>query len=172
MKDRIKYLRKDLLKMTLEQFGAKIGMKKNSLSQVENGINSVTDQVVLAICREFNVSEAWLRTGEGEPFVKKSRSDEIRDYVDRIQGVNDTFKAQFAAALAALEEEDWGIILDVVNDIKNRSMAEKKRAMSAPVPTAITDLTPEEQEVIRQLREKKRLAAESEDSSSGKRDMA
>ena len=156
MKDRIKYLRKDLLKMTLEQFGAKIGMKKNSLSQVENGINSVTDQVVLAICREFNVSEAWLRTGEGEPFAKKSRSDEIRDYVDRIQGVNDGFKAQFAAALAALEEEDWKIILDVVNDIKNRSMAEKKRAVSAPIPAAIADLTPEEQEIIRQYREKRK----------------
>ena len=155
MKDRIKYLRKDLLKMTLEQFGAKIGMKKNSLSQVENGINSVTDQVVLAICREFNVSEAWLRTGKGDPFTK-SRSDEIREYVDRIQGVNDVFKAQFAAALAALEEEDWTIILDVVNDIKNRSMAEKKRTGSDPAPAAIADLTPEEQEIIRQHRERRK----------------
>lgn len=153
-------------------FGKRLSLSQSAVANYEKNVRVPLDAVIASICKEFNVSEEWLRTGDGDPYTKKSRSDEIRDYVDRIQGVNDTFKAQFAAALAALEEEDWKIILDVVNDIKNRSMAEKKRAVSAPIPTVTTDLTPEEQEVIRQLREKKRLAAESEDSSSGKRDMA
>ena len=70
---------------------------------------------------------------------------EIREYVDRIQNVNDNFKAQFAAALAALEEDDWKIILDVVNDIKEKSMAEKNASPEiGPAPSAVTDLTPEE----------------------------
>lgn len=66
---RIREVRKNK-KMTLEEFGKCIGLKKNSLSQIENGKNSVTDQNLLAICREFNVSESWLRTGEGEMFLK------------------------------------------------------------------------------------------------------
>lgn len=154
--ERVRYLRKEMLNLTMEKFGDALGVSKAAISRIESGIVALTDQNRKAICREFNVSESWLRTGEGEPFAKKSRSDEIRDYVDRIQGVNDGFKAQFAAALAALEEEDWKIILDVVNDIKNKSMAEKKRAVSAPVPAAIADLTPEEQEIIRQYREKRK----------------
>ena len=155
MSERLKELRK-ILGLTQQEFADRLGIKRNAVTNYEVGRNSPAVIVVSLICREFNVSEAWLRTGEGEPFAKKSRSDEIREYVDRIQGVNDTFKAQFAAALAALEEEDWKIILDVVNDIKNRSMAEKKRAVSAPVPAAIADLTPEEQEIIRQYREKRK----------------
>lgn len=155
MNKRIKEVR-TALGLNQTDFGNRIGLKQSSIASYENGTRQPLDTVIASICREFNVSESWLRTGEGEPFTKKSRSDEIREYVDRIQGVNDTFKAQFAAALAALEEEDWKIILDVVNDIKNRSMAEKKRTGSDPVPAAIADLTPEEQEIIRQYREKRK----------------
>ena len=50
--ERIREVRK-ALGLTLEKFGEKIGMKKNSVSQLENGKNSVTEQVVKAICREY-----------------------------------------------------------------------------------------------------------------------
>lgn len=52
--ERIREVRKTL-GLTLEKFGEKIGMKKNSVSQIESGKNSVTEQVVKSICREFNV---------------------------------------------------------------------------------------------------------------------
>lgn len=70
--ERLRYLRKDLLGLTLEQFGGRIGLKKNSLSQIENGKNALTDQVFKSICREFNVNENWLRNGFGEMFTEKS----------------------------------------------------------------------------------------------------
>ena len=62
--ERVREVRKSL-GLTLEKFGEKIGMKKNSVSQIENGKNNVTDANVKAICREFNISEEWLRTGSG-----------------------------------------------------------------------------------------------------------
>ena len=65
--ERIKLVRKEL-NLTLEKFGERIGLKKSSLSQVENGINSVTEQLIKSICREFNVDYLWLTTGEGEMF--------------------------------------------------------------------------------------------------------
>ena len=154
--ERVRYLRKEELNLTMEKFGEALGVSKAAISRIESGIVALTDQNRKAICREFNVSESWLRTGEGEPFIKKSRDQEIREYVDRIQNVNETFKAQFAAALSALEEDDWQILLDVINDIKRKSMAKKQRGSAEPVPAAVTDLTPEEQEIIRQHREKKK----------------
>ena len=66
--ERIREVRK-ALGLTLEKFGEKIGMKKNSVSQLENGKNSVTEQVVKAICREYNVDYMWLTTGDGEMFI-------------------------------------------------------------------------------------------------------
>ena len=111
MKDRIRYLRKDLLKMTLEQFGARIGMKKNSLSQIENGVNSATEQTIVSICREFNVREEWLRTGKGIPFVEKTRDQMIEEMVDEIMASKpDDFRRRFVRALAALDADGWAAL--------------------------------------------------------------
>lgn len=157
MKNRIKQLRASL-HLTQQAFAEKIGTSRNNIAGYETGTRVPSDAVISLICNKLGASERWLRTGEGEPFVKKSRSDEILEYVERIQGVNENFKAQFAAALTALEEEDWKIILDVVNDIKEKSLAEKRKTepRAVPEPSAITDLTPEEQELIRQHREKRK----------------
>ena len=79
--ERIREVRK-ALGLTLEKFGEKIGMKKNSVSQLENGKNSVTEQVVKAICREYNVDYMWLTTGDGEMFI-----DTDDDFIERIDSL-------------------------------------------------------------------------------------
>lgn len=73
MNERIKELRK-VLGLTLEEFGAKIGMGKSSVSKIEKGLNGTTDQTIRSICREFKVSEGWLRTGEGDMFDQEQPS--------------------------------------------------------------------------------------------------
>ena len=67
MNERIKQLRKEL-GLTLDKFGEKIGVTKQTVSRIENGINNVTDQMFKSICREFNVREEWLRNGEEPMF--------------------------------------------------------------------------------------------------------
>lgn len=71
MNDRIKALRKTL-KLTQQGFADRLGVKRNTVAQWEIGVNNLSDQVTRAVCREFNVSETWLRTGEGEMFVPKA----------------------------------------------------------------------------------------------------
>lgn len=65
--ERVKEVRK-ALGLTLDKFGEKVGVKKQTVSRIENGINNVTDQMVLSICREFNVNYDFLMNGEGEMF--------------------------------------------------------------------------------------------------------
>lgn len=65
--ERLKAARKSL-GLTLEKFGEKLGIKKNTLSQLENGVNSLTDQMIRSICREYKVNYDWLVHGEGEMF--------------------------------------------------------------------------------------------------------
>ncbi len=62
--DRIKQVRKTK-GLTMEQFGARIGLGKSAVNKIEKGINGTTEQTVQSICREFGVSEVWLRTGDG-----------------------------------------------------------------------------------------------------------
>lgn len=54
--------------LTQQDFGKRIGIKSNSVSLIESGGRNASDQVILAICREFGISEEWLRTGTGEMF--------------------------------------------------------------------------------------------------------
>lgn len=67
MNTRIKELR-TALHLTLEGFGDRIGVTRAAVSKWENGDRGIADSMVVSICREFGVSEQWLRTGEGEMF--------------------------------------------------------------------------------------------------------
>ena len=69
MNERIKELRK-YLGLTLEKFGERIGVTKVAISNIEKGNRNVTEQMFKSVCREFNVSEQWLRNGTGSIFVK------------------------------------------------------------------------------------------------------
>nr|DAP45362.1 MAG TPA: helix-turn-helix domain protein [Caudoviricetes sp.] len=83
MNDKVKELRKHL-NLTQKEFGERIGLKPNSISDIENGKNSLTDIVLKSICKEFNVNEEWLRTGKGEMFVDVLPEDELGAYLGKI----------------------------------------------------------------------------------------
>ena len=110
LKERIKELRKTL-DLTLEEFGNKIGVTKTTISRIENGVNSVTNQMLTSICREFNVNEEWLRTGEGEMFVPLTRSEAIAEFAGSLMKEEDaSFKKRLIEALAKLNEQEWEVL--------------------------------------------------------------
>lgn len=62
---RIKQLRKEH-GLTQADFGERVGITYSAISSIELGKSSPSGQTIKAICREFGVSEEWLRTGEGQ----------------------------------------------------------------------------------------------------------
>lgn len=110
MNKRLKELRTEL-GLTLEEFGKKVGVTRSAVGRIEKGERSVTEQMFLSICREFNVNEDWLRNGTGEMFVELTRDEQIADFVGRILSTEkDSFKKRFISMLAALDESDWETI--------------------------------------------------------------
>ena len=81
MNTRIKQLRKTL-NLTMEEFGKRLGVTRTAISNIESGNRNVTEQMFKSICREFKVTEDWLRTGEGEMFVSLPDEDEFAAYVE------------------------------------------------------------------------------------------
>lgn len=67
MKDRLKKLRRDL-GITQTEFARRIGSVQNTITGYESGRRSPSGPVLAAICKEFNVNEEWLKTGEGEMY--------------------------------------------------------------------------------------------------------
>ena len=170
--ERLKELRKDRLCLTLDQFGSKVGVGKSAISDIERGRNNLSEQMVKSICREFSVNEEWLRTGEGEPFKVARRNQQIESFINRIlEDEPEGPKARLVAALAGLDEQGWDVLVDLaqkmVAENANTEMKEElKAAPSAAAPSPDT-LTPDEQELLRQYREKKNQAGKSSASAAG-----
>ena len=126
MKERIKELRKTL-GLTLESFGDKVGVGKSTISRIENGTNGLTEQMILSICREFNVNEEWLRTGTGEMFKDMTLDEEIISFIGEIQwDTSNTFKKRFISAISKLNEEEWNILEKIIVDMASNIEENKK----------------------------------------------
>lgn len=120
MGERLKELRK-ALGLTQQAFADKLGVKRNTVGQWECGINPLTDQTVFSICREFDVNEAWLRTGEGEMFLELSRDEQIEEFIgDLLMNEEDSFKRRLISGLAALDESGWAVLEDFLDSIQKK----------------------------------------------------
>lgn len=119
MNTRIKILRKEL-GLNQTEFGAKIGVKQGSIAGYENGSRTPLDTVINSICREFNVSETWLRTGEGDMFIHLSRDEEIAAFIgDVLSGEREDFRRRFISVLARLDVSDWKLLEKIANELAN-----------------------------------------------------
>ena len=126
-RERINYLRKEKLKMTMEKFGAAIGISKAAVSRIESGIVSLTEQNRKAICREFSVSEQWLRYGDGEIFACKNNEERIRHYVALLDGISDDVKSRLKNLIMIMDESDWEALHAILNLIQEESRALKEK---------------------------------------------
>ena len=90
--------------LSMERFAARIGISAGAVSQIENGLVNVSGVVCKAICREFGISETWLRTGEGDMYGAIDR--QILSWVSDVME-DGGFKQRFVKLLASLPPEQW-----------------------------------------------------------------
>lgn len=117
MKNRLKLLRSSL-EMTMDEFGKKLGVTRAAVSNLENGHRELTNQMITSICREFNVNEDWLRSGAGEMFVKRTRNQQVADFVNDIMEDEDSsFRKRFVEALSKLTVYDWQVLERIAKNL-------------------------------------------------------
>lgn len=99
--------------LTQEAFGARIGgLSRNYVWMLEKGERVPSDRTIADICREFDVSEKWLRNGTGPMFVEKTRDEELAKFFGRVLA-RDDFKQRLLAALSRLDESEWAMLEQV-----------------------------------------------------------
>lgn len=121
MKDRLKEIRKTNPDWkTQDDFADFLGISKSNLSSYESGRRTPSDAVIQLICQKCNVNEEWLRNGVGEPYMKKSKDEQIAEMLGEIQrSGEDNFKHRLVSALAKLNESDWESLeklIDLINE--------------------------------------------------------
>lgn len=117
MNERLKELRKHL-GLTQEKFADRLSMKRNTIANYEIGRNEPIDAVIQLICKEFNVNETWLRTGEGEMFAEMDLEDELMQWAGTILAAKpDDFRKRFVRMLSRLSENEWELLAKMVTEL-------------------------------------------------------
>ena len=154
--------------LTMEKFGAAIGITSSAVSQIEKGKIGMTDQTRMFICREFNVNEEWLRTGEGEMFVP-APTDELDALAKRYNLSHGVYV--LVEKLVNLPEERQQIIVDYVLGAARALLSEENLAHQ---PEYVPEMSKEEMraEFERQWDLEKERKEKSEASGSGSSGVA
>ena len=117
MNERIRQLR-NALKLSQAEFGAKIGLSQNYIWMIEKGERTPSDRTISDICREFNVSLAWLEDGEGEMYVQRSENERMAMlFTDVLAEADESTRKRGIAAALDMPPEFWDNILEYAKKI-------------------------------------------------------
>ena len=107
MNNRLKELRKTL-GLSQKSFSEKLGITDSGLSNLESGKRNLTEQMIISICREFNVNRYWLVEGVGDMFA--NLPDTIIDELALQYDLNDDEK-EIVSLFCSLPKEHRAIVM-------------------------------------------------------------
>lgn len=103
--------------LTKTAFAERVKVSQQHISRLAKD-GTPSERTILDICREFNVSERWLRTGEGEMFVQLSREEEITKFaMEIIRDPDSEFQRQAISILAKLTPEQWKLMEQMADQL-------------------------------------------------------
>ena len=107
MNERIKALRKRL-GLTQQAFADRLKIARGNIGAYEVGKNAPSDAVISLICKEFNVNEIWLRTGEGgedNMFTKVNEEDRFSINLGKLSRTENQMARNMLNAIAEADPE-------------------------------------------------------------------
>lgn len=97
--------------LTKTAFADKINVTQQYVSNLCLGKKIPSDRTIADICREFNVNEDWLRTGQGDPYIKLSRDEELAQFFgDVMKGEDPDFRRRLLSVMSRLTTDEWALL--------------------------------------------------------------
>ena len=114
-KDRLRVIRKSLPQKTSQEVFAKsLGLTRTAYNKYELGLVIPSDTFIQLVCSKFNISEEWLRTGDGE--MRQESETAMFSSFARQYNLSEK-ERQAARYLLSLSSEDRQQILRVVEGL-------------------------------------------------------
>lgn len=112
--ERLKHLRKNVLRLTQSELGNTLGLGKAAVSKMESNTSTITEQNIKLICKEFNVNYDWLVDGKGEIFIDTDRTT--------IELLADDYKLRpvevsLIEKFVKLDEEERNVLLNYLQNV-------------------------------------------------------
>ena len=120
---RFRELRK-ICKKSQEEWADIMGLSRSGITEIEAGRRNVTEKHIKLLSIESidgkYINEDWLRTGDGDPFKKLTRSQVITDFAADLIKEDDSFKTRLIEALAKLNDDEWEVLEKLAVDLSNK----------------------------------------------------
>ena len=118
--DRIAFVIKEQ-KMNQSDFAKALKITPSSVSTMISGKSNPSAQTIDQICTKFGYNPEWLSTGEGEPILQKSRSDQLAAALGRVLHRQDSASARLIGSIALvlekLDDDQIAAVLKAMADI-------------------------------------------------------
>lgn len=122
MKDRIISIRKES-GLTQEEFGKELNLSQNYVWMLESGKRAPSARTIIDLCKKFQISEEWLRTGEGEMKAPMTKQAEIAEITAQLFRKEETdpetynFLVALNKTLLQLDETQMQAVLDMIRKL-------------------------------------------------------
>ncbi len=123
--ERIRFLRKETLNLTLKEMSDRLHVSLSNLGNVETGKINATTRLISDISREFGVDPIWLETGEGEMFRKPSIDEELAAFAGSIISGDNPFKKRVFYAMSRMDDAAWDAFQRFYNAMREAEEKEK-----------------------------------------------
>lgn len=123
--ERIRILRKEVLKMSQEAFAERLGVSRSVIKNIELNALARPDQklsLYKLICSEFNINEEWLLNGAGDMYA--SNEAEYSALIDRVMTGQNEFAKNIFKTFALFDEKDWEALQAMIEKYLNVADAE------------------------------------------------
>lgn len=101
--------------LTKTAFAEKINVSQSFISRLVSGEKVPSDRTIADICREFNISELWLRTGEGEPHIQRDEDEEFIEVMEQIHMSDDDLIKRIIKAYWFMEDDEKAAIRKLID---------------------------------------------------------
>ena len=120
MNERIKKVRNSL-HISQTDFAQKLSVSRSAVCKMESGENYPSEQTIKLMCNEFSVNEEWLRTGNGEMFIPKSKEQLFAELLGEVVKADENdFKRRLFLALSKLDDSGWENLEKLIDSIAKK----------------------------------------------------
>lgn len=110
------------------EFARRLNLSQPFVSELCSGKNNPSDRTIADICRKFNISELWLRTGEGEPHIQRDEDEEFLEVMEQIHMSDDDLIKRIIKAYWFMEDDEKAVIRKLIDGFT------KKKGPGFPEP--------------------------------------
>ena len=106
--------------LTKTDFAARINISQSFISRLVSGEKLPSDRTIADICREFNISEVWLRTGEGEPHLERDKDEEFLEIMEKINISDDDLIKRIIKAYWFLDDDEKAAVKKMIDNLSGK----------------------------------------------------